>query len=521
MMSKKVASTLAVILATAALYGCSGGNKNDSASSVSPSATGTAAAKSPSPSASQAPAKIVVMKPLFSSHVYYPDSELEKLVEKGAGVEVTYEVPPDTEYKSKLSVKIAGGDVPDIIQTYSPNDPEHNAFITQGLFRPLDDLLPKFPKLKDTFSDTTWDMLRNPADGKIYGVPLMKDRTGPGIVVRTDILKELGLATPKTLDELVTVLKEVKAKKKDLVPFVFTGNGINEIQTFFPLWGVNPGWYPEPKDPNKLAYGMIDPRAKEVVKFMRMLREEGLLDPDYLVGKVTGNEKYGAGKAAVIDINIGGARNFMRDFGAEVIDPITNGSNVWSLAYPALPISRVNQISAKSKNPEAALRYLEYEVTDGYDYIHWGVEGKNYTIQNGEKVVLPDDKKDPQYRTNVALELLAPEWVFSHTDKYSSFVGEKLAKLVMDRIAVYEQHIVYDHLRSNTLIPTLQEKSAQLKQVLDEGYSKMILDSKVDIDKSFDEMVAKWRSLGGDKVIEEVNTLQKDKSTPKYSYKKK
>ncbi|WP_165452307.1 extracellular solute-binding protein [Paenibacillus thalictri] len=522
-MKKKIATAVAgTLLSSAALIGCSAGQGGQA-----PAASG--ASKEQTATAVQPPAKITVIKPLYPGHIYHPDSELEKLVEKAANVEVTYDTPPSADYKTKLSVRLAGGDIPDIINTFSPNDPEHNALIDQGVFMPLDDLLKKFPKLKDSFSDETWSYMKNPTDGKIYGIPWMRDRGGSGVVIRRDWLDKLGLQPPKTWDEFVEVLKAFKDKdpdgngQNDTIPLTFKDNQVSNLYAALPLFGVNPGWSPAPGDPGKLQYGLIQPAAKDMLKAFRDLRQQGLLDPDLLVGKTLGIDKFKAGKVGVLVTNVGDFRQFavMPGMKAEILDPLERQGNIWSLTLPATPINRTNQISSKSKNPEAALRYLEYQITGGFDYIQYGVEGKTYSVQNGVKIPFADDKKDPQYNTNVGLELLQPEWLFSDTEKYTKFVSKEIAEYMIKKLDTYEKYVMYDYLRPNVTIPTLQEKSSQLRQVLEEGYTKMLLDTKVDVDKTFEEMAGKWKSGGGDKVTEEVNRLQKDKSAPSYKYRKK
>ncbi|NHN28862.1 extracellular solute-binding protein [Paenibacillus sp. S3N08] len=473
--------------------------------------------------------QLTVIKPLFPGHIYHPDTELEKLIEQGARVEVKYETPPFSEYKARLAVKMAGGDLADIMNTYSPNDPEHNALIDQGVFLALDSLLPKFPKLKQAFSEQTWEYMRNPTDGHIYGVPWMRDRGGQGIVIRKDWLDKLGLSMPTTLDELVAVLIAFRDRDpdgnnlKDTIPLTFKDHQISNLNTIFPLFGLNPGWAPLVTDPNRLQYGMIQPEAKEALIFLRSLRQQGLLDPDLLVGKTLGYDKFKSGKVGVLFMNLGDYRQLavMPSLQTEIVDPIEHKGNRWSLTLPSTPINRTNQISSRSANPEAALRYLEYQITEGYDYIQYGVEGKTYQVENGIKVPFDNEKKDPQFSTNVGLELLQPEWLFSDPEKYTKFVSKATAEYLMRKLDSYEKNSMYDYLRPNVVVPSLQEKSAQLRLILEEGYTRIIVDTKTNPDTAFDEMVNKWKKNGGDQVTHDVNLLQKDKSAPSYTYMRK
>lgn len=514
-------------LASVTMYGCSsGGSDGGGAGSGTGGSAGTGGEAKTETSA---PVKISIIKPLYPGQIYHPDSELEKVVEKSANVELSYETPPSPEYKTKLSVKLSGGDLPDIINTFSPNDPEHNALIEQGVFMPLDDLLPKFPKLKSAFSEQTWSYMKSPKDGKIYGVPWLRDRGGFGLIIRKDWLDKLGLKEPTTLDELVSVLKAFRDNdpdgngQKDTIPLTFKDNQVSNFNAFFTLFGVQPGWHPSPGDANTLQYGLIGDGAKEGIKYLRTIRQEGLLDPDLLVGKTLGMDKFKSGKVGVLVANVGDYRQFvvLNNLKAEVLDPITHNGNTWSLTLSSTPINRTNQISAKSKNAEAALRYLEYQISDGFDYIQYGVEGKTYKIENGLKIPFDNDKKDPQYNTSIGLELLQPEWLYSDPEKYTKLVSREAAEYILKKLDAYEKYIVYDYLRPNITIASLHEKSAQLRQIIEEGYTKILLDSKTDVDQTFADMVAKWKSGGGDQVTKDINTLQTDKSTPKYHYQKK
>ncbi|SDE45853.1 extracellular solute-binding protein [Paenibacillus sp. UNCCL117] len=470
-------------------------------------------------------AVLKIMKPLFPGHIYYPDSELEKLVEAATGVEAVYETPLFNEYRAKLALRIAGGEIPDIVNTYSPHDPEHNALIDQGVFLALDDLLPEFPKLRQSFSEATWNYMRSRKDGKIYGVPWMRDRGGQGIIIRSDWLERLGLKPPKTLEELTQTLIAFRDRDpdgnglKDTIPLTFKDHQIWNISSVLTLFGVNPGWHPG-NDGGRLEYGWVQPGAKDALKLLRTYRLQGLLDPDLFVGKTLGVDKFLSGKVGVLMMNINDFRQIAvrPDLKAELLDPIVHEGHYWSLLQPATPISRTNQISSQTNDPRAALRYLEYQVTEGYDYIQYGMEGKTYRIQEGVKIPFPQADKDPRYNTNVGLELVQPEWLFRDPEKYTKFVPRPMAEYMMGKLDVYERHILYDYLRPDVALPVYQEKWTQLNQLLEDGLISMLLDARTDPDQAFAALAAKWSRQGGDEVTAEINRLQQDKSQPSYSY---
>lgn len=58
-------------------------------------------------------------------------------------------------------------------------------------------------------------------DGKLTGVP--NNIEGPVLYYRADILSELGIKEPKTLDELRAAVAKVKSAKPDMIPFASRG----------------------------------------------------------------------------------------------------------------------------------------------------------------------------------------------------------------------------------------------------------------------------------------------------------
>lgn len=512
---------LCVLLAMAGC-GNGGGNADKPGTAGSSPADSSGAKASPS-AAAAAPAEISVFKFISAGQTFLPDSELEKMIEQETGIQLNYEVALDTEYDKKLSLKVTSGDVPDISWTYYPNRADHNKLVSEGVFLPLDDLLPKFPKLQSLFNEQTWNALRNPKDGKIYGIPWLQGPGGNGLAIRKDWLDKLGLQEPKTLDEFIEVLIAFRDRdpdgngKNDTIPMTVRSNLITQIYSYFTLFGVNPGWTPDPADPNKLLFGLVQPNAKEAIKSLKSLRDQGLFDPNWLIDKQTGLDRYKAGNVGAILVHLNIFRQFPTNEPTKdsvILDPITNNGNIWRYTYDAYPMYYTNQISAKSKNPEAALRYLEYQLIDGLDKIMWGVEGKTYTVENGVKAAIPNEERDPQYNNMVGLELTQPPNMLVSPERFLKFVNKDIAAYIDEFTAKYDRNSYYSYLRQNLDLPIYSEKSAELDQIIAETYSKMLLDSKADIDKLFDEMVANWSNAGGAALTEEINTVQTDKSLP-------
>lgn len=465
---------------------------------------------------------ITVMKPFWQGHIYNPDSELEKQMERAIGAEVTYQMVPIGQYDKTLRVKAAGNNLPDAVTLFAPNNLEHSILLEQGVFLPLNEWLDRFPKLKSAYSQEALDAMSSMFDGKIYGLPWWNGAFDNAIFFRKKWADKLGMQQPRTLDELVDMLRAFRNGdpdgngKTDTIPLAFNDSGPQALEALFPLFGGGKGWLPSKSDPSRLEFSPITTSARNALQFARMLRTEGLLDPDLLTGKNIGIVKYTIGNIGVLIAPIGGYRSFL-DLDVEIMDPIRNGEFVWSYQFDALPITRMVSITKQSKHPEAVLKLLEWQLTDGAETIMYGVEGKTYSIINGKKVPFPKEKMDPQYSSMTGLELLQPEWLRQSPLQFENFMSPDPAAYVRVKNKAYKQHVVYNYLRANVKIPSLIERGSQLRSILDDGYTKIInASSEEEADRFFIEMTGKWLESGGRKATEEVNKLQLDKSAPDY-----
>ncbi len=114
-------------------------------------------------------------------------------------VKVEVEVLSNEQYKDKIKVLSASGELPDVGMTWSAGYLE--PYVKGGKFAPLDDLLEG--DLKDSFVSGTTEAYQ--VDGKTYGLPL--ELNIASVYYNKAIFKENGVEAPKTYDELIKVVK--------------------------------------------------------------------------------------------------------------------------------------------------------------------------------------------------------------------------------------------------------------------------------------------------------------------------
>lgn len=111
-------------------------------------------------------------------------------------------IPPD-HYREKVNLMIAAGDPTDLMLIARPYDYDDELF--RSIASDLTDLLEDFPRLR-ALAESESHSVRT-IDGRVYGIPRPFDSQNAAFpVIRQDWLDRLGLATPRTMDQLYEVL---------------------------------------------------------------------------------------------------------------------------------------------------------------------------------------------------------------------------------------------------------------------------------------------------------------------------
>ncbi|MFC5649571.1 extracellular solute-binding protein [Paenibacillus solisilvae] len=191
-------------------------------------------------------------------------------------------IPWDT-YEEKLAVKMASGDLPDVIGMEEV-DSNYLKWAKEGAFLPLDEFLQQYETFK-VVPDFVWDSLK--VDGHVYGIPdYFSAKGGKKMVIRKDWLDKLGLKMPTNYEELKQVVVAFTKNDPD-------GNGKADTQGlglakdiyYDPANGAyysNTNWYHK-NDKGQYIPGNISPVNKEKVQFLYDLNKEGILNKDWPV----------------------------------------------------------------------------------------------------------------------------------------------------------------------------------------------------------------------------------------------
>ncbi len=306
------------------------------------------------------------------------------------------------QYKETMPLAMAAGEKMDMIWTSNWSN-DYLKAATDGLYEPLDELLPKFAP---TIWKDTKDVLEAVrVNGKIYGVwnQQIAAKTS-NYIAREALVAKYGwkLDSVKQFSDLEPMLADVKKGEPDLIPistrrptaeWALPYLGITNVGTLGDVMGVRV------EDKSCKVFSLVDdPEFLKIINLSWDWFNKGYIAKD---GMTYSNDQWGqmanGGRIAFDAHNtwVPGAEVAMAPYGQKTIRQPFGGSFVEGASIT----STLNAVSSRSANKETSVKLLEYLWTnqEAFNLLVWGIEGKHYAkLPNG--MIKPDPKAG--YYTN-------------------------------------------------------------------------------------------------------------------------
>lgn len=400
---KTLAMLLAAMLSVAALASCSGGS-TDSGSGNSDGGTTT----------SSEPLSFKV------TTVGFGDSPEGKLIQEewlklsgellGREIQPEYEFINVGDYAEKLDIICAGGDIPDLLSYGWGTQADLIRYGEDGLFEEITqhlDSLPNYKAVLEADERAQYNLYSN--DGKLYafyGATYQGDQpatssNGNAAGIRKDILDELGLEIPETIEDFYNCAKAMKAAYPDIYPLILHEEWQPPENLLFAANHTSGDRY---YNGTEYVYGPTEDAYKEALMELNKWYTEGLISPDYFTHtSENGTAAVAAGEALMIPSIWEGYPGQWKETYPDqewiLVPAIKNEKygDPWSF-YRGNP-SEWNVISsysvvvgADSKVKDEMLQLMDVQYADEMvNLICWGIEGTTYEIdENGEQHFLPD-----------------------------------------------------------------------------------------------------------------------------------
>lgn len=442
-------------------------------------------------------------------------------LEKRTGVEVEYIHPVIGQESVALGLLLASGEMPDMInyswKSYNGGGQKN---VDEGVIIPLNDLIDKYaPNLKKFLEENPEiDKLVKTDDGTYYVFPFIRNGErlllATGQMVRRDWVEECGLEMPETVEEIEEVLRAFKAKgvkaPLSLEP--------HRIWTFMHNFNTCGTFY---LDDGKLTYGPMTENYREALEVFKRWYDEGLLDANYvsmdaaaLKAKVLSEEvgmtiqAGGGGLGTWLDAwEEQGKDNDMVGFPYTGYKGEEHKVTEFVSKYPGLGSIA---ITTSCKNPELAVRYLDYGYSEeGSFFYNFGVEGEGYEMVDGEPVFTELITENPDGLSTATAMMMymrsSSSGPFIQDERYIDMYYEhEQQRESLDAWLKDYDEVVKSNLPDITRTTEEQEEYTSLMTEINEyvtEYRDKFITGKVSLDE-WDKYIKQIEKLGIDRVME-------------------
>ena len=461
------------------------------------------------------------------------DTELKifKWMNEVAGIEIVpVMIPPDV-YMEKLSIMVAGGSLPDIINVGNQDifieslTPDFNLIQeigAKGLLVSMTDNLDKLPHYKawmDKFPSFLGGITAS--DGDVYIASTIRNyspTSSLGGVIRSDLS---GTTEFETFGDLLATLTEMRSKTDK--PIWTNRNGILDLNLFSYSFGTALIEYPYY---DQYAKKFVNPVAtqnyKDAIIFFKTLVEQDILTPEWAsYPEPQWYTDAGAGDTQFWVDNMMNApthMNAMKVNGItgrfEAFVPPKYNDKFYGWAGKSRFSTTGSAINAKSESIDEILVLFDwlYDLTN-HDKLYWGELGVTYKLNaSGTPIIIRDGaSKDEAYQKLVSEVYGTGEnsnWVkvFTDAEYYNDkwYESERkwypYGKVYGDNVYTYSiPSVSIDEAKAEKI----KEIKAPLNTYIQENVTNFINGKKSM--NEYDDFVAKVESMGINEVVEIYN----------------
>jgi putative aldouronate transport system substrate-binding protein len=365
---------------------------------------------------------VTAMTPAFWPIPAQPNAYFDA-INKRLGANVTFQIVNGNDYGTKVTAVLAGKQLPDMYTIPTWNYPPGMLEAVTSLFADLTDHV-KGGNIKK------WPFLANLPTGawqygafnnRLYGIPFPNGLYGVAPFYRKDIFDQLGVAPPKSSDEMLQLGRKITNPRANRWAF---GDPWQEVQRMFAVpqdFRIDSG--------GKLTYFIETPEYAAAVAFAAQLYKEGLVHPTAVAGDTTQYKTlFESGRMLFYTDGVGAwhealERNrpnnpsfnmqawplFSHDGKSTPFQSLGPPGGIYCFLNKNLPSSRIEELLSIANWCAATIGTEEYTLrVYGVEGVHWtaGAGGvpqptaqgtSEVTFTYGFLVGVPDAISEPQY----------------------------------------------------------------------------------------------------------------------------
>ncbi|MHA6480411.1 ABC transporter substrate-binding protein [Paenibacillus sp. strain BS8-2] len=329
----------------------------------------------------------------------FVENELNKRLKQELNMKLELTYIPWSNYQQKLELALSTGEDYDLFWYGAPFV---SIYYTKGYIQPLDELLKQYGQnLIKHIPDENFK--QNRIDDKLWAIPSQAFTSAgkfSSVMVRQDLLEKVGMSEIETIADLELFYAKMHAIDPSYYGYLETDRGHEMV-------------WRELTDRN---YSSLDERLlfivdedtgemlnyveTEIFEKVARLREswvdKGIIDKNLVGNPAAKIDQENAGKllfrvGAVSRAmeNLQTARN--ADQGARLREYYLAKEKPKFITTPG---NEAFMITAASENPERAMMFMNWILAnqDNYNFIIYGVKGKDYVLENGKIKLLTNDQ---------------------------------------------------------------------------------------------------------------------------------
>lgn len=447
----------------------------------------------------------------------YNNNRWTRWIKEQTGINVKWIPIPRNDAKQKLSVLVATGEAPDIITEYD------QSFIyslyEQGVLLPLDDYIEEYSTTYKKYLSENPELLPYVTlnDGKMYAFNSVRSSSAlanHSMWIRQDWLDNLGLKMPETADEFIETAKAFTFNDPDK-------NGVNDtLGISFMNWKdisqamftASSLWYLED---GKLVYGPTTDRFADSLDFVKKLYDAKVIDQEFITDKDYSQQRqmWVTGKTGILTHTVlptlSGTLINNVPTAKPVPLPLLETKNGKNGLWQEIIANRYCVITNTAKDPETAVKFLDWVLDEGWFPLTYGEENVHYQSIDGIPQTIDLEKKTKEVDYAVDYVLLSQNdvptsWLptMAASDEHS----QRLAKLQMNSVASalgakFRRDLPYEPPVSEFTI-----LRAEFTPLLDQIRMETISGgAQTTAEQGMERIRSEWRRLGGTEVEKAVN----------------
>ncbi|OLS35551.1 extracellular solute-binding protein [Bacillus sp. MRMR6] len=439
-----------------------------------------------------------------------PNDKIIKEIEKLTNTKLEITWVPDAIENDRVYAALASGKLPKIVTlTNLKSSSVLNSF-KSDMFWEIGPYIHEYPNLREMNETVIKNIL---FEGKLFGIYRERPLSRQGVIIRTDWLENVGLAMPKTVDDLYQIAHAFTFMDPDQ-------NGNNDTIGFTDRYDLTYGVFKTLSSymgtPNE--WGIIDGKLvpdfeteeyMKTMEYMKSLYDGNLINRDFpITSKTQQQDLFIRGKAGIYVGNMVDAINMKnaamkldQPFEIDVVNRIkgTDGEErVWASGGHAgmfvFPKSSIKTEDELKKILFFMDRMIEEDIVT---LLEIGIEGVHYQKSpDGSYLKMEENLHDLESNVKPYQSLIS-----IHNRTYTN-TNDPL-RIKFDALVKDNESISISNPAEPLFSPTFSEKGSKLQNLIDAATINYII-GKIDKEEFYQE-VQTWRMNGGNEIIYEFN----------------